>query len=66
MTSVNSAWDITRFTKGTFCIIADTPVNKGLGMLQMSVAQLIHEIRLTHVSDYPSCLAARGLEEGQL
>jgi hypothetical protein len=35
-------------------------------MLQMSVAKLIHEIRLTHVSrDYPSCLATRGFEEGQ-
>jgi len=26
------------FTKGKFCIIAETPVNKELGMLQMSVA----------------------------
>jgi hypothetical protein len=43
-----------RIERGKFCVIAETPVNKGLGMSQMSVAQLIHEIRLTHVSrDYP-------------
>jgi hypothetical protein len=27
------------FTQGKFCIIAETPANKGLGTLQMSVAQ---------------------------
>src|ERR1039457_4867133 len=34
------------FAKGKFCIIAGRPVNKGLGMLQMSVQNRGHEIRL--------------------
>src|ERR1035441_4760054 len=34
------------FAKGKFCIIAGRPVNKGLGMLQMSVQNGGHEIRL--------------------
>ena len=28
------------FTKGKFCIIAERPANKGLGMLQMSSATM--------------------------
>jgi hypothetical protein len=28
------------FTKGKFCIIAERPANKGLGMLQMSSAKM--------------------------
>jgi hypothetical protein len=35
-----------RFILGKFCIIAETAVNKGLGMLQMSVATFRYEIWL--------------------